>query len=1434
MKKQKVLVPILFILLFFVVLLGCSAYQKIGWWHSNAEESTTTTNAGTNVIDANTVITNGTNETLMAVNTTFYNYLYDREIYDNARDQGAQGCFDTTYNIHGNAVELIGIPYGTFDSKLSDYYKKNYVKSGIYTGNFYNYYGGLPGLGNKKIDFPGYYYFPWAANIANRTPNYNSVCQGIVCADLKDFDINNEKSGTLMTSTSKNTEVAVPYFDSTFLDTTVTVTKDNTSTQVPISVVKDDVYFPFRKITTGSKAGYYEFDSTKDVVRFQGMDESNKHTAPEYAYYFGVANNNATAKLKYEYHENDDNSKVYSLASDNPQFLPFNRGNYETMGVETESLTGTAKTNAEAAKLACQKKLDYGFGIRYNIPFYLSSDGKVDGKNMVFEFSGDDDVWVFLDGKLVMDLGGQHGKASGTIDFGVSGNNAQVTIANVTYVKDDTGITSDNATDTATSNMILQKDTTIKSNVTNTITGIEKGDTHKHIITVFYLERGMFESNFHMAFNFVPANVPKPQATPEPEINNAAITDGSLKIQNEMVFPTTQDTNGNPVDKINAVFLGTVKGLAEDDVFQYSIENKGTEAQNVGDSGIKYPSGKLTVRKNGETNKEKTSYLSFGTPSTIRIYFDMSSIQKYYSSIKSIYVFSGWGNFTPTSMESNSKIYYFDVSNASGSNWLQVQFSTENNNNNNKAYIEQMTINLSEYDGKMFKVTSATSNQNGGRTLFKGTWEAANNNHPALGGGTVKYSSGLPFQDAGTDEKKFTPTDTTAFYPVSDTAYEMTEAHLAATNSNILVNETVTSGITDENGLFNLFYDDSATFLKQFATGSRMKVVQKDSLMTPERYTETLSESLDASTALTTFISPTTPRKTSDYYYTTIKAESKGVSSGAITTAPINVTYDGQFYFSNATGMTGAIDITQTFTNTVKTGSLTISKELHGNMEADNKYQYGFKVMFSNVFGGGSTETVYTGSYTLVAEDGTKTSTSVSNNIILLKPNEKAIISGIPVGTTYKIVEVNKDGNTINDGSVVSKIQTNYVAEVEGESITSPIYTETSTEANITVDKETRTILGKIPCSIVNSSYGSETNKFTEVNVSVAYTNQFGAITISKIVAGDTENMEYYAEGAEKTYTFTVTQVGEKSAYSGNYWVYTYDYSAGANKPPKITKKRETATNGTIILKSGQKAEIGGISLVPGTDKQYVIKEIIADDDIFFVESLVVTSGTGKAKTADNTGITTQSFSGADPTFDVIYSNRYSNAYIQLDKYVDKKYYNNKIYATEENIGYQELTNANQSFVFKVKQYKTLAQAEAGGDNYEASYDVVLNFENDTKALASSIEKEFNSETLKYSYKFNKTIRVLGNRYYRIEEDTNWSWKYTLKGVAFQDATEEAKRKSKTIESQNVVILKTYLDSKNEIEDKIVPVAEFYNALDTSKADIEGDTDIIPNEIKKK
>ena len=52
-------------------------------------------------------------------------------------------------------------------------------------------------------------------------------------------------------------------------------------------------------------------------------------------------------------------------------------------------------------------------GINFNVP----ADGKVNGKDMVFEFKGDDDVWVYIDDVLVLDIGGTHGAQSGTINF---------------------------------------------------------------------------------------------------------------------------------------------------------------------------------------------------------------------------------------------------------------------------------------------------------------------------------------------------------------------------------------------------------------------------------------------------------------------------------------------------------------------------------------------------------------------------------------------------------------------------------------------------------------------------------------------------------------------------------------------------------------------------------------------------------------------------------------------------------------------------------------------------------------------------------------------------------------------------------------------------------------------------------------------------------
>lgn len=1433
MKRHKTLIPVLLILFFFVIFGASFFLWKTDWEHSSAESSTT-------------LVENNSNRTLLTVDTTFYNYRYDREIYDGKRDQGAQSCYDGSV-----------IPFGTFDNKLSKYYEDNKVKMGIYAGNFYMYYGGLEGVGNKKLEFPGYYNFRWAANIANRNIPYNSVCKGIVSDTLSGFSTTNANSGTLMTKTDSG-QVSVPYFNKSFLSKEVN--------NVDIGAVKEHVGFPFRQITSGSKKGYYEFDSTKDVIRFKDMWNQTQDTPKDDRYYFG-----SEGKLQYYY----NTSFVYSKASNSPQFLPYNKANSQFSSTEP----GTSDR---------QKILDYGFGIRFNIPFYLSEDGTVDGKNMVFEFSGDDDVWIFLDGKLVLDLGGQHGKATGTIDFGGNNTTAKVTNKTVTYVNG-----SNDASSTITSDKILAEDTYVKSETT-TINGIQKGDSpeKKHILTIFYMERGMFESNFHMAFNFVPEGVPVPTTTPSPTVEPTAEPtlvpgttatpvptqvpnhDDSLTIQNKMVFPTTTPDGSNQTEsKINSAFLETVKDLAEDDIFQYSIQNKGTEASVVQDSGIKYPSGKLTVRENGSsTIGKKTSYLSFGAEPYIRIYLDIGdsnnpsagSILKKIRDFGSKTVEGSTYNFTNFDFEydtdnniknlhdgtvsqlkkvsGSSSLYYADLAiDKTNLNFNTNYITVKDSNQAIRIHATELTAEnvgytkFKDLDGKLFTVQTITY-KNGGADI-SGWTEVTNHANQDLCKplNMIEYSNGLPNQSIGTDEKIFSPADATVFNNVSDTSYEITEVYPAPTSApdsteskKILFNSNTTSGITNLDGEFGLFYDDSATFRKQFATGSQMKVVQKDTLLTPTRYPEeSLSSSTDVQEALTTFCTPVVTRNTNDYYYTTVTAESK--SADRTKTQSINVSYDGQYTYANAATIPtdDPVDITQTFTNTIKTGSLSISKELKGNMDADSNHSYGFQVSFSNVFGGNSGAKPYSGSYTLVKEDGSKTENTTTTGLIVLKPNQKAILSGIPVGTSYQIQEKATDGSSLTDGSVVSDIQTSYRAEIEDDSIFSPIYKESNTTAEITVTKSDRTISGVIPCKVVDASYGNEVNEFTEVHVSVAYTNQFGALSITKKIAGDVNNSAYYGTDANgiatKEYTFTIKEINNlaETSYNGAYRVYTYTYPNGPNMAPTVTQEDKTTTDGTITLKESQKAEIGGIPL--DSSHTYTITETVEATDIFFVEALKVTAGTGQDTSSDNTQIKT-TLSSTNPAFDVVYSNRYSNAYLTIEKFVDKVYYNGKEYSS--GLTYQQLTNANQSFLFTIKQYKQQSDAQAGNDQYESSFEIILSMgDTDTE---KDVTETFGTNT--YSYKLSKTVKVLGNRYYRIEENTNWSWKYILQGIDILD--ENPNPKSEIIADSKIVILKSYLDVINELENKKIPTAKFYNTLDDSKKDIDGDTGNVVNKIK--
>jgi fibro-slime domain-containing protein len=1418
MNKRKIGVAIGLCTFFIAVFMVSFLWWKSAENHSKAEGGSTST------VTVPNNYTSGQN--IIYFNSSFYNYKYDNEIDGKEGDQGAQSCYD------GGVV-----PFGAFDTQLSNYYQNNNVKVGIYTGNFYNYYGGLA---SKKIEFPGYWYFRWSANIANRHVPYDAVCQNIVANQLDGFDNTSSDvtRGTLQCEKNDpdTGTVAMPYFDKNFLK--------NTVNNIPIGEVKENVGFPFREITSGERKGYYEFDSEKDVVRF---------------------NTSSTNQLDYYY----DSQKVYCAASDKAQFFPYNNTNGQ----------GKLASNSTA-----QKKLDYGFGVRFNIPFRLSDDGTKDGKPMVFEFRGDDDVWVFLDGKLVLDLGGDHGPVTGTIDFsdvGAGGTKKiKTTVSKVAYAKDST-----NASDTVMSDKILESDTYVKSNVSTTVDNITKGPNTEHVLTIFYMERGMFESNFQMSFNFVPVPAdatptPAPTATPAPQ----KVSTSSLKIQNKLIMT---DNKGKSI--INPAFQQTVYNMTEDDVFRYSIANKGTTADQVEDSGINYPSGKLTVRQNQKTSKKDKSYLSFGAEPKVRIYFDLKAAMEQvpkeqkdkYNFINNseicIYVWSdGVKNGYAKLDKYNDEIYYYDFKQS----MTRIKFG--NNDGSHRIDTgDDFKIKGKEKNGYMFKANGSDT-RNNDHIKLNGEWKEPTTNYPALPE-RINYSEGLPYQEAGsTPAPTFSPSAANNdFSNVSNTSYELKEAYPAPTSTapmttpKILSNSASTAGITDANGEFNLFYDDSATFKNQFAKNSRMKVEQQENLLQPSRYSGKITETSDPDDVLTKFVTPSPTakiRKASDYYYTTVTAAS---ISGSMST-PIDVTYDNQFNYTNGSA-DGDLNITENFTNTIKTGSLTIAKELKGNANEDSSYSYTYTIYFSSVFGASDTTSssfqVYKGTYKKSRETTEQTTT---DGKITLHPGEKAVISGIPVGTKYKIEE------SVKDKTVVTDMKVTYKATIDSDSdaITSPEYhgstassgqsagntasaSTTSENGGITVNKTDRTIEGVIPCSITNKKYNTSTSEYKKVDVEVTYTNQFGSISITKRLTGDVNESQYYQniENTEKTYIFKVKK-GD-ALYSGNYKLYTYENGNGDYTSPTVTTTTKNITNGSITLKQNQKAELCELPLT-ALGSAYTVQEIfdyptptptspsqISDTtDIFYLESINVPQGTATPTTSS--AITTMTLSDSNPSVQLVYTNRYSNSFIQIDKYVDALYYGDAVYGG--GITYQDLTRANQNFVFTVKQYKTKAEAEAGTatpENPENTFRVTLSTKDAEKAKIKVGDKGY--------YKISKKLKVVANRYYRITEDTDWSWKYKLAQVGFstnfrqenfQDAifakllpSTSGTSESSTANEQNT---KTVLASdaksaavilKSNRDEKALPIAQFYNQLKVPGSNEtpfpEGDTDDAVNEIKK-
>ena len=183
------------------------------------------------------------------------------------------------------------------------------------------------------------------------------------------------------------------------------------------------------------------------------------------------------------------------------------------------------------------------FGVKYEIPFVLTEDGKINGLDTTFEFMGDDDVWVFVDGQLVLDMGGGHKDAYGKINFNI--NNT------FSYLEQTVDV-SDNLLSTAANNIKYQVTTPFEFDEDSYIhkDATKKYRTTKvHTLTMYFMERGMWESDNFIRFNFTKQNI--------------------LNV----------DTNVEIGDNVNKGFVKKTYEAANLDVFNYSLDN--TDIQQV-------------------------------------------------------------------------------------------------------------------------------------------------------------------------------------------------------------------------------------------------------------------------------------------------------------------------------------------------------------------------------------------------------------------------------------------------------------------------------------------------------------------------------------------------------------------------------------------------------------------------------------------------------------------------------------------------------------------------------------------------------------------------------------------------------------------------------------------------------------------------------------
>ncbi|WP_294801988.1 SpaA isopeptide-forming pilin-related protein [uncultured Gemmiger sp.] len=886
------------------------------------------------------------------ITSTLYDYYTDYELNGFNRDRAP--------SIGGDSQRWF-VTFEQFDRALSSAYtKKGNVKYPLYTGHFEPTGGGVPFAGvagdmnlygwgdpNGDPDQKALYNTFMAVNNSTyddmgkkKDNDYSRTFQGLV-----------EKKASanglplLRTRNSDTANALVdPHFNEDFLQ------GDNSFNTVLGKVYKD-VSFPFTKDAVFKSedtsdpeqyANYWYYDSSKASLYLK-QDQTNGK------YYLEAPKKDSEGKPI-----TDDHSKnMYQSNGATHGFFPFNE---------------TVPSNANAAQY------NYGFGAKLQFDFTLTQDGKVvvgkdatSGKNIEvpikFFFSGDDDVWVYIDDELVLDVGGAHGKASGLLEFGADSTVTPYVSSNKNTEKDNTMAYT---TDANNKTVYFNKNPiTFSKTISNPIQ-LDKNRT-THTLTMFYMERGMWDSNMAVAFNFPDSN----QLQVEKEVNLTNVNEkfkDLFKDKDQKLFTFTLQNLATHYDAKPIDDNGTPTPVPVGDAFTTSssptVHTTMEKDDNPPDKSGTYPGQTVkwyaqgndygsehrdlrygTIKLNSALNIENRDYLSFdvyavgnkgdGVLSTNYLYLTLEDSSGKQMGCK------GTKSYLNTMLSSGSVVMQ-------NNQWVTVKLQLDKMpgySDFDLNHIKQILIG-DDYEREVY---------------FR--------NFVFIAKPVVNKTVGFSVEQK--DIPDYGSVEKSKLMPASGAIFTSSVAGSDAQ-------------AVDTDGTFDLQDGETVTFTDQFRRGSYISLQEAENTALYDTRWEvyengTLVKAAGTSSSVSgTIPTPLQDNGTQPEDNRTEKADSTTVSKPADANTLVFRSYaapDEEFP-----------KLKVRFINTVKVGKLVIKKEQPSG-ETPLEGSYEFTVTFSNVGGiglGGATGVTMT-----------KT----------LKVNESCEITGIPIGTRFQVVE---------------------------------------------------------------------------------------------------------------------------------------------------------------------------------------------------------------------------------------------------------------------------------------------------------------------------------------------------------------------------------------------------------------------------------------------